>query len=207
MALDVIGVGFGRTGTESMKEALELLGFGPCHHMYEVLSDKDRYDRWLAILQGRAEPDLPALLKGYRSTVDWPFALYWRELAALFPDAKGLLTVRPADQWYASMDRTILDLMRKPEDNKMADALAKRVFPSGVEDRAAVIQAYLDNSDAITSTIGADRLLVYELGSGWRPLCRFLGCPEPDRAFPRTNEAGGFLDRDRKLTGKRDAAS
>lgn len=189
-----------------MKLALERLGFGPCHHMYEVLRDKDRYDRWLAILEGRAEPDWPSLIRGYRSTVDWPFALYWRELADLFPHAKILLTVRPADRWYASMNRTILDLMRKPQENRMADALAKRVFPRGVDDRGAVIQTYLDNTQAITSAIGPDRLLIYELGSGWAPLCSFLNCPEPDDAFPITNDSENFHHRDRSLTDKRDDA-
>ena len=174
MTIEIIGAGFGRTGTESMKRALETLGYGPCHHMYEVLKRWDRYDDWLRILKGEAEPDWPRLLEGYRSSVDWPVAYYWRELAELYPEAKILLTVRDAESWYASMDKTILTLIRDPENN-------------------AVVRA----------AFGPERLLVFELVGGWEPLCAFLGCAVPDVPFPAGNEAGGFHARDEALTARR----
>lgn len=204
MTLRIIGAGFGRTGTESMKQALEILGYGPCHHMYEVLADKDRYDRWLAVLEGRGVPDWRGLLEGYRASVDWPVALYWRELADLWPQAKILLTVRDADDWYASMDRTVLALMRDPDNNRMAKALADRVFGGAVWDKEGVVAAYRRNTEDVRAAFGPDRLLVYELGAGWRPLCDFLGCAVPDTPFPNANAAGSFHDRDRALDALRD---
>lgn len=203
MTLEFIGVGFGRTGTESLKKALEILGLGPCHHMYEVLSDSERYDHWLAVLEGRADPDWDMLLAGYRSSVDWPVALYWRELAALFPDAKLILTVRETDDWYASMEKTILKLMRDPDNNKMAKALADRVFGGAVEDRVDVIASYEAHNKAVSAHYGPERLLTCELGSGWAPLCRFLDCAVPQTPYPSANEAGSFLKRDEQLTASR----
>ncbi|MDG1117489.1 MAG: sulfotransferase [Flavimaricola sp.] len=203
MTLEFIGVGFGRTGTESLKNALEILGLGPCHHMYEVLSDSERYDHWLAVLEGRADPDWDMLLAGYRSSVDWPVAFYWRELATLFPDAKLILTVRKIDDWYASMEKTILKLMRDPDNNKMAKALADRVFGGAVEDRIDVIASYEAHNEAVSAHYGPERLLTYELGSGWAPLCRFLDCAVPEIPYPSANEAGNFLNRDEQLTASR----
>jgi hypothetical protein len=115
MALDIIGAGFGRTGTESMKSALEMLGYGPCYHMYEVIPHKERFETWQGIYDGNIEPDWDAVFDGFKATVDWPAAHYWRELAAHFPEAKILLTYRDAESWYASMEKTILTLLRNPE--------------------------------------------------------------------------------------------
>ncbi|MBF9030132.1 sulfotransferase family protein [Rhodobacterales bacterium HKCCE3408] len=203
MTLRVIGAGFGRTGTESMKTALEILGFGPCHHMYEVLSDKQKCDSWLEVLDGGADPDWDRLLDGYTASVDWPVALYWRSLAERFPQAKILLTTRDRDSWYASMDRTILQLMRDPDNNRMADALARRVFPDGVSDSRAILNAYDRNEAEVRAAFGPDRLLVHAVGDGWPSLCAFLGCAVPDVPFPHANEGRDFLQRDRDLDARR----
>ena len=110
MALSVIGAGFGRTGTESMKLALEALGLGPCHHMKEGLPNPEQISLWRAVARG--EPaDWDQIFEGYRSAVDWPAAHYWRELAAHYPDAKVVLTVRSPESWYASMENTILKVI------------------------------------------------------------------------------------------------
>ena len=91
--LEVIGAGVGRTGTYSLKLALEQLGFGPCHHMEEVLKDPERQiPLWSAAARGTA--DWESALAGYRSAVDWPTAAFWRELAEARPeswDGSGLL--------------------------------------------------------------------------------------------------------------------
>jgi hypothetical protein len=193
MSLAVIGAGFGRTGTESMKLALEILGLGPCHHMKEVLSDPAKVALWRAAARGDL-PDWDEAFAGYRSTVDWPSAYFWRELAAYYPDARILLTVRSADSWYESMDRTILQVLRASTDPDSIGArlIAEKVFGGRFDDRAHAIAVYQKNIADVQAAFPPERLLTYELGSGWEPLCRFLGKPVPDVRYPQSNTAEQF---------------
>lgn len=150
MALEIIGAGFGRTGTESMKRALEMLGYGPCYYMYEVIPHKERFEAWQGIYDGDIEPDWDAVFDGFRATVDWPAARYWRELADHFPEAKILLTYRDAESWYASMEKTILTILRDPEKTEgMALRLRRVVFEGEVFDRDHVISVYERNVTAV----------------------------------------------------------
>src|SRR5205823_9836295 len=52
--MKVIGVGVGRTGTLSLKAALERVGFGPCFHMRNVLDHRDRLPLWEAAADGES---------------------------------------------------------------------------------------------------------------------------------------------------------
>ena len=204
MALEIIGAGFGRTGTESMKRALELLGFGPCYHMYEILPDKARFAHWLAVYNEGADPKWDETFEGYRATVDWPAAYFWRELAARYPDARILLTERDSESWYASMENTVLRMMRDPDAHPhMAQALRWAVFGGEVDDKQHVIATYERHNEEVRAAFGPDRLLTYQLGSGWEPLCGFLGVPVPDRPFPKGNAAEEFHERERKLDATR----
>ncbi|MGR3541765.1 MAG: sulfotransferase family protein, partial [Hasllibacter sp.] len=110
--VDIIGTGFGRTGTDSMREALNILGVGPCHHMRELIADPEHRQLWrdkkVAQDAGRDGPPWDVLLGSYGACVDWPSAAYWPELIAQYPDAKVLLTWRTAESWWASFERTIL---------------------------------------------------------------------------------------------------
>ena len=204
MGLEIIGAGFGRTGTESMKRALEMLGYGPCYHMYEVIPHKERYETWQAVYDGRVKPDWDALFEGFRATVDWPGARYWRELAEYYPDARILLTYRDPESWYASMEKTILTLMRNP---KVADGMAPRlrqhVFAGEVDDKDHVISVYERNVREVQAAFEPDRLLTYHLGSGWEPLCSFLNVDVPAEPFPRGNDPASFHAKDRELGSKR----
>lgn len=205
MPLEVIGAGFGRTGTESMKRALEMLGLGPCYHMYEVLPHKARYEHWLEVYKNGAAPRWDETFAGYRATVDWPAAHYWRELAAHYPDAKILLTIRDSEAWYASMENTILSLMRDPVANPgMAQALRHAVFGGEVDDKAHVIDTYERHIAEVQAALGPDRLLTYHLGSGWEPLCSFFGVPVPGQPYPKGNEAEEFHERGEALDAIRD---
>ncbi|WP_375254337.1 sulfotransferase family protein [Yoonia sp.] len=207
MTLDVIGPGFGRTGTESMKRALEMLGFGPCYHMYEVLPHKERFETWQAIYDGTITPDWDAVFDGFRATVDWPGAYYWRELAVHFPDAKILLTYRDPESWYASMENTILSILRDPEKaTGMAARLRRDVFDGDVESKAHVIATYERNLTDVQQAFGPDRLLSYALGSGWEPLCNFLGCDIPDAPYPSGNESASFHTKTEKLGDQREVS-
>lgn len=209
MALKIIGAGFGRTGTESMKRALERLGFGPCYHMYEVYPDPARYQMWKDIYDGRVAPDFDAIFEGFQATVDWPACMYWRDLADHFPEAKILLTTRSAESWYASMDKTILPAFRDPKHADTVGArIATHVFGDRVapEDRAHVIDVYNRHNAEVQAAFGPERLLVYELGSGWGPLCDFLGVAVPEEDYPRGNDAEAFHARDKELTAQRHAS-
>ena len=110
MALELIGAGLGRTGTLSLKAALERLGYAPCYHMIEVLTAPERGRHWLARTPTGAR-DWDAIFRGYRATVDWPAAAFWRELVDRYPDAKVLLSLRDADRWYDSVMNTIYPVM------------------------------------------------------------------------------------------------
>lgn len=112
MALKVIGAGFGRTGTLSLKTALEELGFGRCYHMREVLKNPSHWKRWAEIIGG-GKADWETLLQGYQSSTDWPVAAYYRELMAVYPDAKIILTVRDPESWYKSIMGTVYQFGRQ----------------------------------------------------------------------------------------------
>jgi len=195
MTLEIIGAGFGRTGTESMKRALELIGFGPCYHMHEVLPDQGKVDTWRAIANG--EPgDWDKIFVGYTSTVDWPGAFVWRDLATHFPDAKILLTNRSAESWFRSMDTTILEVMRSSTDpNSIAGNLLKKgVFSDNITDRDHIIEVFERNVADVQAAFDKDRLLTFNIGDGWEPLCEFLNCAVPDQPFPHSNRTAEFHD-------------
>ena len=195
MTLSVIGAGFGRTGTESMKLALEMLGLGPCHHMREVNENSLQRKIWRSISRGD-EPDWDRAFAGYKSAVDWPSAFFWRELAAYYPDAKVLLTLRSSESWYASMEKTIFRVLRESTDSESVgvNLIAKRVFGGRIDDRAHAIATFERNTNEVQAAFGTDRLLTYNIGDGWEPLCRFLDRPVPDEPFPRTNSSREFVE-------------
>lgn len=193
MALSVIGAGFGRTGTDSMREALNFLGFGPCHHMHEVINDPEQLRLWRALGQG-AVPDWDRLFAGYRAAVDWPSAYYWRELATIYPEAKILLTTRSPESWLASMEKTIFPVLRESSDPASigVKVVAEGTFGGRLDDPDHVVAVYQRHIAEVQETIPADRLLTYQLGDGWDPLCQFLGVPVPEVPFPRKNSANEF---------------
>lgn len=206
--LHVIGAGLGRTGTYSLKLALEQLGFGPCHHMEEVLKDPERQvPLWRAAAEGR--PDWAKALAGYRSAVDWPTAAFWRELAEAYPQAKVILTTRSAESWCASYSQTIQALMAKADEATerfrpwfaMAIAITVKSGLGGKTSQDEIIKAFNDHADAVRSAVPAERLLVYEVKEGWAPLCTFLGRAQPAMPFPTTNNRKQFWDLARAATG------
>ena len=125
MGLAVVGAGFGRTGTKSLKLALNELGFGPCHHMFEIMEHPEQLPYWQAAARGET-PDWDAVFANYGSCVDWPSARFWREIAAHYPDAKVLLSVRPVDLWIKSIHATILPALTDRSDQIPASPLARR---------------------------------------------------------------------------------
>lgn len=205
MALDIIGAGFGRTGTLSLKYALELLGFDRCYHMMEVadgVNQRDDRATWAAAHRGQPV-DWDELFRGYRATTDWPACNLWRELAAHFPEAKVILTERDPDAWYRSVMSTIYPSSSASRDSaEHADrwewaelVVWGRVFDDRMDDEDHVIGRYLAHNQAVRDEVSPDRLLVYRPGDGWEPLCDFLGVGVPDEPYPRTNSTAEFQER------------
>ena len=201
MAVRIFGAGFGRTGTLSLKFALEQLGFDPCYHMMEVGKNDGHLETWRAI--GRGEfPDWEAFFGPYQATVDWPSCNWWREQLAAFPAAKVILSSRPADAWYRSVMNTIYkfssegrasDDPRRQAGAEMAfEVIWDRVFDGRLDDQAHVIDCYERHNAAVRAEVPADQLLEYQPGDGWEPLCAFLDCPVPDTPYPRTNSTEEF---------------
>ena len=193
MGLSVIGAGFGRTGTESMKTALEILGLGPCHHMTELNANPAQRALWRGIARGDT-PDWEQAFAGYRSCTDWPSAFYWRELSAAYPDAKILLTLRDAESWYASVHNTILKSLtgNVDPDSVGVTLIAERVFGGRLEDRAHALAIFEKNSADVRAAFDPDRLHVHSLGDGWDTLCQFLNKPVPDTPYPHSNATAQF---------------
>jgi hypothetical protein len=193
MPIEVIGAGFGRTGTDSMREALTMLGFGPCHHMYEVMADEEQKRLWRSLVKG-GSPGWNMLFSGYRSCVDWPSAHYWRELIEVYPKARVILTWRSPESWWESFEKTILRAIAGSEDQESLGIalVARQVFGGRPHDRANAIAMYEANVEAVLATVPAERLLVHRLGDGWEPLCAHLGVPVPDEAYPTRNSTKEF---------------
>jgi hypothetical protein len=211
MALAVIGAGWGRTGTLSLKLALERLGFGPCYHMIEVFGRPADIPVWERATDG--EPvDWDALFAGYRSAVDWPACTFWRELAAHYPEAKVVLTERDAAGWYRSAMDTILPAVAgtPPAGNPVAAAqmgmaarlVIEKELGGRIDDREEVLRRFALHGAAVRRGLPAERLLVYRCEQGWEPLSRFLGVPVPDEPFPRANTTEEFRQHAAALMGE-----
>jgi Sulfotransferase domain len=207
MPLEVIGPGFGRTGTNSLKIALEQLGFGPCHHMFEVRDNPDRLIDWEALARGE-KVDWDHVFRGYRSQVDWPGARYWRELVRHYPTAKVVLSVRDPDEWFDSVQATIAPFLAArgqhstPHVNAICEmgheTVAVQVFNGRISEREHATQIFKNHIAEVQSVIPADRLLTFDLRDGWRPLCEFLRVEAPDIPFPKTNSSKEFVEQEWK---------
>jgi hypothetical protein len=212
--VELIGAGLPRTGTLTQKEALEMLGLGPCFHWVDVLADLDtQVPLWEGALDGTVDP--AAILDGSRSTVDWPGGFFYRQLLAAHPDAKVLLSVRDPERWEPSFRETIVDmcygesLIRllssarahvDPKWRRYLDFVDRMfwsdqgTFPTG-HSRSDLIEAFNAHNEEVKRVVPESQLLVWEVSDGWEPLCEFLGVPVPDQPLPHANDRATFLDR------------
>jgi hypothetical protein len=196
MSLKVVGAGVGRTGTHSLKIALEQLLGGRCHHVIEVFPSEEQKEGWTHAMYG--EPvDFRNLLRDFVASVDFPSSLCWRELADVFPDALVLLSVRPAEDWYRSAMNTIfagIDTAVEAGDpwlTAFVDGMGER-FSNRFTDRDAMIAAFERHNAAVRAGVPAERLLEWTPGDGWEPICERLGLPVPAEPFPVTNTTDEF---------------
>jgi hypothetical protein len=213
--MKIIGAGLPRTATLTQKIALEMLGYAPCYHMVDILSDLSLVPVWKDAFEGGTDWD--KVFDGRQATVDWPGAFHWRELIDVYPEAKVLLSVRPADAWARSMSGTIWDVVYG--DNLVHDLSSARTrVDAGWRDYMELITAMWEKSGLLPSsaagpdldelarafdryneevreTVPAERLLVWSPADGWEPLCEFLEAPVPAAPLPRVNDSKMFNDR------------
>lgn len=201
MTIKVIGAGFGRNGTLSLKLALEQLGFDKCYHMMTLDQDKDEDLAWLALSRGETV-DFDVLFQGYQASVDWPSCNFWREQLAAYPDAKVILSERDPQRWYDSVMNTIYPASAAMKD--VQDPLMQRrsrmvfeliwdgLFGGRMDDRDHVIDVYLKHNQQVKDEVAPEQLLVFESSIGWEPLCEFLEVPVPETPYPRTNSTEDF---------------
>jgi Sulfotransferase domain len=219
MALEVIGAGFGRTGTMSLKVALETLGFGPCYHMTEVFTHPEHVELWRAAARGKPV-DWEQVFGGYKATMDWPACTFYGELMEKYPDAKVILTVRDPQRWYESSYNTIYMITQAASSSpifylatlvmprakgmkrarRMIDEIVwQRDLDGRFEDRGYAIETFERHNEEVKRHVPSENLLVYEVGEGWGPLCEFLGVEVPDELFPHLNDSEVFRERIRRL--------
>lgn len=195
MTLKIIGAGFGRTGTASLKNALELLLNGRCYHMSEVLGQPGHIDHWLDVVGGA--PNWEAIFRDYVATVDFPASNYWRELAEAYPDAKIILSVRDPERWYESTQATIFnrDIQSRASGTKWGRMLKGTIddhVGGDLNDREGLLAAFQNHTRNVQDAFGPERLLTFEARQGWEPLCAFLGVPIPDEPYPNINSKEEF---------------
>jgi hypothetical protein len=203
MTLRVVGAGLGRTGTHSLKVALEQLLSAPCYHMLEVLQHPDAAGVWQDAVDGKPV-DWDALMDGYAAAVDWPVVAFWPELADAFPDAIVLLSTRSSAQaWWKSANETIFAVGRRGVGDDHPEMQAQMHLIEGLFERftsawnaddggEAARRAYDEHNALVRATVPAARLVDWQPGDGWEPICRALELPVPDEPFPHVNTTDDF---------------
>jgi hypothetical protein len=204
LTIKIIGAGFGRTGTTSLKLALEILGLGPCYHMQEIVPLHPwRAKAWYKASQGQAV-NWSRVFRGYQATVDWPGCYFYRELLEVYPEAKVILTVRDPERWYQSALNTIYPSANFSPLQKfipitryiplmLHSVVWNGTFQGQFTDKAYALKVYKEHIETVKRIVPADQLLVYQLGEGWEPLCHFLNVPVPPTdPFPHLNDSAQF---------------
>ena len=200
MTIRIIGAGFGRTGTDSLRHALNMLGVGPCHHMKEVSPCDVQKDLWS---RKAYDEDIPwsDLFAGFNSVVDWPGAHFWEELMSVYPKASVVMTYRDPESWWRSFEKTILPFLLRMKDENPAGMpwrlIGLNTFDGRPEDKELVLDRYIRNIERARNIVPAERYFEMNLGEGWDRLCAFLDVPCPDEPYPSGNTSADF----RRFTG------
>lgn len=203
--MKIIGAGYSRTGTMSMKSALAKLGYRSYHMEEAVMNfEKGDLDKWNAYMEGHCDMDWQKLLADYDATADLPAALYYREQMAAFPDAKVILTVRDPEAWWQStaklvnLHNTLVERIKfLPRFGAFQRLFrnCERAVAGGSFDHDHVVARFIEHNAAVKATVPAEQLLVFEVKDGWEPLCKFLGAPVPDEPFPHENTGIATVER------------
>ncbi|WP_295800241.1 sulfotransferase family protein [uncultured Microbulbifer sp.] len=197
----IIGASLGRTGTYSLKLALERLGFAPCLHMSDFSSNPALCRKWIRALDS-GFPDWPALLNGYRAVVDWPACNHVAEFLQCFPNATVIYTERTFEDWYSSIRQTIVPALqwstqiasgKRSPFIELANHEVLGTSFQGKLDRDSLKLVYEQHRQQIAELVPSEQILFIDLQQGWVPLCQFLGFPVPEDTFPHANMAGDFV--------------
>ena len=196
MAIQIIGAGLGRTGTTSLKVALEMLLKEPCYHMVNIANHPDHIAQWHAASQGDT-PDWPSLFHGYSAVTDWPATAFYKELMLAYPDAKVLLSFRDSQAWFKSCQDTIFPkiLSTEGEWGEMVRSVVFNTFCKDLDDRDSCIAAYERHNEEVRRYVPTERLIEWQPGDDWLPLCNGLNLPVPDEVYPYINKTKDFLAR------------
>ena len=203
--MKVFGAGFGRTGTMSLKIALEKLGTGPCYHMREVITHPSHIKLWYDISRGE-DPNWNRLFSGFNSAVDFPVCLFYEQLINKFPDAKFILTLRDFDTWYISTANTIYKVPSILPDwfkgvvypirifiAMQVNLIWVGLFKNNFSDRESTKLIYYEHIECVKKIIPTEKLLIYNVKEGWGPLCEFLDVEVPGIPFPKVNDTAEML--------------
>jgi hypothetical protein len=210
----LINAGLGRTGTTSLKAALERLGYGPSYHMFDIIGSEERLAQWEGIVCDGQPPDWKTVFDGYASAADGPSAVYYAQMLEAFPEAKVILTIRDGEGWYQSTHDTLYQFALKsreaPPPAGSTQARLYRVvntmvweglFHGRFADREYAIEVFRDHNQEVVNGIDPDDLLVYDVTQGWEPLCAFLGLDVPAEDFPRVNDTESMRQVIGKMSG------
>jgi hypothetical protein len=213
MSIKIIGAGFPRTGTSTLKEALEKLGIVKTYHMKELLVHPENLHYWTTLKETNTT-DWDALYDGYQATVDFPGYPWYKEHMKRYPDAKVILTVRPFDKWHVSVNSTIKNAGPQTLPQKLM-AMAKLAFnprfrrvikcvkfakqtifqdelQGKFDDKIAAEKIFNQHIADVKAYVPAEKLLVFDAAEGWAPLCEFLNVPVPNEPFPHANKKEDF---------------
>lgn len=213
MSIKVIDAGLPRTGTNTLKESLEKLGFSKTYHMKELLVHPENLHYWLT-LRDTGTTDWDALYNGYQATVDFPAYPWYKEHIKRYPEAKVILTVRPFEKWYTSVQSTIWKAGPQTFREKLAmmskmllsprlrsvincvklskEMIFKKHFEGRFEDVDFAEKVFNKHIEDVKTYVPADNLLVYDVSEGWEPLCKFLNVPVPNEPMPHLNKKENF---------------
>eukprot|EP01039_Chlorochromonas_danica_P008007 gene8007-8833_t len=208
--LELLGVGWGRTGTTSLKQALDILGY-PCYHMVDVI-ERGHAPFWIKV-SNQEDHDFSAVFEPtFTAVTDFPAVTYWKELLAAYPKAKVILTIRDPERWYKSCEDTILHVLPSNKScpwylrlalflgfptARFGEMLEKTFFHDTLHDdlsKENVIRCFVQHIEEVKMICPPHNLLIYDVSDGWSPLCHFLDKPTPPVKFPHTNDTKSFQD-------------
>jgi hypothetical protein len=192
--MQIIGAGLGRTGTTSLKIALQLLTGKPSYHMADIFENPSHIEFWHSKATGETV-DWNRFFASYGSAIDWPAAAFWPELMRVYPEAKVLLSERDPESWWKSANRTIFPKILQATGpwREMMDSLFAKHFTLALTDKTACIAAYQRNTERVLDEVPAQRLIRWQAEDGWKPICEALGVDKPNQPFPKANTTEDFL--------------
>ncbi|KAI1840115.1 hypothetical protein JX266_013680 [Neoarthrinium moseri] len=193
--MKVLVLGMPRTGTQSLAGALAELDITPTYHMREVFKNKQQV-AWIKAIEAKYEgkgtpsgrEQFDELFAGYEAVADYPAAIFPNELLTAYPEAAVILTTRGEDAWYASMMSTLVHAhLHAPRQNP---SLAAKYHTYCWKDDFPTYgrEAYRRQNEVVREAAKGRRFLEYETGSGWGPLCEFLGVDVPEVPYPRSDD-------------------